>query len=267
MLLNSDNLAIPNSSLLYLNEINAIKRDHLTDKEFELLFQKLKLDLVNKNQEHNLELLDALYSMIPVQDLPVFFNRILQEFESHRIELCHIINSLLITQRPVYQMYALNIIEYLNEPIFVPAVVSLALESHIPLRQKAFNTLRKVDGQTQLILEGYLKDRCKPKRELAAKILKEIAPQNQKLALYNLTNPDFIERANALNILGKTGDKKFLPKIEECLEDGDIAVKKAAIDAIGQIGGKKAVEILRGQLGLQDHEPLCNIIRDYIFSK
>jgi hypothetical protein len=231
---------------------------------FNQLLSCLKKELSPQPREHGTAVLDSLWIELTPQILHRFIEYTLHTIPEDFTLLESLIFSLYRTERPLYQIHAIPVIEHLQHAKFAPISVALAMSPYQPLRKRAVETIFTTPGNFEFIFENILRDRTSEKREWAAKMLTRLNPNNIKLAQYNLSNSDFIERSKAIQILGETKAKKYLSKLEPFLHDPDVAVQKAAIDAIAKIGGRKSVQILRDHLLTTDHEPLRRIIHSYL---
>lgn len=148
-----------------------------------------------------------------------------------------------------------------NDETLIPLAIPLIYHSHLPLQQEAIKTIIQFPSISEPILENALRSRSEKKLNIVKKVLNQLNPNNIKLAVAELNNPDFLIRVNALKILGSTGDRKWITKILPFLEDDDMAVRKAAIEALSQLGGRKAKQILSQTLIREDYPPLKLIIQ------
>ncbi len=119
-------------------------------------------------------------------------------------------------------------------------------------------------GNVEILLEQTLTDRSKQKRLIAFRLLNQINPNNIKLLLIQMEDPDFLTRIVAIEKLGNIKDRKWIDRIATALNDNDTAVQKAAIDALTQIGGKKVKKILSLKLAYENYPPIQEILRNSI---
>ncbi len=61
-------------------------------------------------------------------------------------------------------------------------------------------------------------------------------------------SPDARERLRAIWAMGRTRDERFLAPVEEGLK-GDVALRRIAIEALGEIGGENSERLLRAMIG------------------
>jgi HEAT repeat protein len=62
-------------------------------------------------------------------------------------------------------------------------------------------------------------------------------------------------RARAVAELARSGDPRVLHDLLDALADQDAGVREAAAAAVGQIGGRSAIPVLRQHLGHKDEDP------------
>ena len=167
---------------------------------------------------------------------------------------------LLKSNRPIFQIKGLQKVISMNDPNYTAFITPLMFSSYKPLQQQAIRTLFEVPGNGELILEKILTDRSANKRAVAMRVLRMINPNNSKLAIKQLESDDFLERIGGIEHLSQTQERKWIGKIEPFLQDPDLAVQRAALDAIAQLGGRKAKKILNDRLLQENYPPLQKII-------
>lgn len=220
--------------------------------------------------------IEADFCVIPTKKIHAYLHRVFDELPYHIVPdlIDHLIVTyqngkysrslayfLLTTERPIYQLKALRIIKNTNDAFFAPFILPLIFSNYQPLQQESVETLIKNKGNVEFLLEHLLHDHSPEKRDFAAKLLLRINPQNVKAAIYMLGNQDFLQRINAINILANTKERKWIPKIAVLLNDPDLAVQKASIEAIAELGGNNAKNILESRLAQEAHLPLREILQ------
>ncbi len=122
------------------------------------------------------------------------------------------------------------------------------------VRMKADHALRQVDREkTLILLEKKHGDRdpsliSSVRNDLAygyahSRIAKDIVQLEKDVA-----DPSARVRISAVNALGKVGGEKALALLESALVDLDATVRKCAASSLGQIGGEKALALLEKTL-------------------
>jgi hypothetical protein len=257
-----DKINPPKNALIFIGEMKDLRDKYWDSSQLEHLMALLIEDLENKSTLESQHYLEQIFFSIPPKLFPFLLDSLTQiAFDETGRK---IIIYLLRTDRPIYQIKALQMIIDRKTDNFAPYIIPLIFSSYEPLKKQAIKTIIKVPGSAVLILEQILTDRSKKRQLLAVKILKRIAPKNHKLALKLLHSDDFIDRITGIEHLTNSKDEKWLKTIENFLRDPDIAVQKAAIEAIGKLGGKRAAEILMKQRAIQDFPPLQRIIDFHI---
>jgi HEAT repeats len=216
-------------------------------------------DLEEIPTDENRQYIDNIFSALPPKTIPLFLDTITQTFEPIE-SVQKILHYLIYTERPIFQIRGLQLAMNLKDETTIPKIVPLIFSHHKPLSQKAIELLLTLKGNAEKILEQYLPDRSPNKRELAIKIMKKLNPSNIKLAIQQLNSEDFLERIEAINVLGETNERKYINKIERLLSDKDLSVKKTAIEAIAKLGGRKAKKILNVSLLEEDYPPMIRLI-------
>ena len=253
-----DNIKSPKKGLIFITEMNDLGDKYWSKSHIEHLITLIIHDLQKKSMNESQEYLEEVFYSIPPSFFPILLDLFTQNIDGEISK--KIISYLLRTNRPIYQIKALNIIVNQNSENFVPFVIPLIFSSYIPLQKQAIKTIIAVPGSAELILEQMLNDRSKKRQKLALKILKRINPANHKLSLKLLESEDFVDRINGIKFLTESNESKWIKSIEIFLEDPDIAVRKAAIEGISKLGGKKAKDILIAQLDYQNYPPLRKIL-------
>ena len=157
-------------------------------------------------------------------------------------------------------MIGLKLIQKIKNSSYTSLIEPFIYSNHLPLRQLTIRILLDNPGNIETILEQNLSDRNPKRRGLTEKLLFRINPTNLKIAQKRLTSVDFLERIQAISILADTKDKKIIVKLAPILKDPDISVRKAAIEGMVGIGGKKAKMILRDHMLVETHLPLRKFI-------
>ncbi|MHA1719986.1 MAG: HEAT repeat domain-containing protein [Promethearchaeota archaeon] len=246
-------------------ELTANSQKLIPFKNIDIIIQKLLEEINDKNYSYVAHLLNYLFSHFHPNLLPYFLNhlgKISILHESSRKIALYLIKA---ESRPIYQIKGLQLISRLKDSKFIPFIIPLIYSQHKPLQQQAIRTLFDTPGNKEEILEQYLLDRSPQRKELAARIMKQIYPDNIKLAQIMLESDDFLERIEGINCLSETQNRKWINTFEKMLEkEKDLAVKKTIFEAITLLGGRKARKILDNYLETEDFIPMRNLINNSI---
>ncbi|MCF2140686.1 MAG: HEAT repeat domain-containing protein [Candidatus Lokiarchaeota archaeon] len=250
----------PTKAFQYLDKWHKTSLSSMADNQLAYLLKLLINDMENQNYSIFKEYMNQILSHLPIKILPLFLENIIHSNDPEWFQQ-NCINFLIHANRPIYQIKGLQIIQKNNDETLIPLAIPLIYHSHLPLQQEAIKTIIQFPSISEPILENALRSRSEKKLNIVKKVLNQLNPNNIKLAVAELNNPDFLIRVNALKILGSTGDRKWITKILPFLEDDDMAVRKAAIEALSQLGGRKAKQILSQTLIREDYPPLKLIIQ------
>ncbi|QEE16580.2 HEAT repeat domain-containing protein [Promethearchaeum syntrophicum] len=235
-------------------------------KKIDLVIEKLLEEILDKTYQYTDQILNYLISHLNSNLIPYFLNQLtmisVPSKSGHKIAM-YLIKA---ESRPIYQIKGLQLVSSLKNSIFTPFIINLIFSSHKPLQQQAIRTLLKTPGNREEILEQYLQDRSPQRKELAARLMKEINPDNVKLAQIMINSEDFLERIEGIKIISETGNRKWIKKtFQKMLEnEKDLAVRKAIFEGITSLGGKKAEKILEISLENEDFTPMRNLIYNSI---
>jgi len=249
-----------------LKEITSNSQNIIKFKKLDLIIEKLLVEILDKSYSYTDEILDYLFSHLNSNLIPYFLNQLVNisitSESGHKIAL-YLIKA---ESRPIYQIKGLQLVSSLKDSSFAPFIIPLIFSTHKPLQQQAIRTLLKTPGNREEILEHYLQDRSPQRKELAARLMKQINPDNVKLAQIMINSEDFLERIEGIKIISETGNRKWIKKTFEKLFEieKDLAVRKAIIEAITSLGGKKAEKILQISLKNEDFTPMRNLINNSI---
>ncbi len=125
------------------------------------------------------------------------------------------------------------------------------------IRKLAVRGMGKVGGEgvKEMILEA-TEDKNWRVREEAAKALNRVF-EGEKIEAGSRYVEKLIELLDdekiyvvkaALRTLGELGDEGVLPEVKERVEDDEPSIRSSAVEAVGRLGGKEAVELLLGRL-------------------
>ena len=245
-----------------LKEITSNSQNIIKFKKIDLIIESILDEIIEKTYSYVDEILGYLFSHLNSSLIPYFLNQLVNisipSESGHKIAM-YLIKA---ESRPIYQIKGLQLVSSLKDSSFAPFIISLIFSSHKPLQQQAIRTLLATPGNREEILEQYLQDRSPQRKELAARLMKQINPDNVKLAQIMINSDDFLERIEGIKIISETGNRKWIKKtFEKMLEiERDLAVRKAIIEAITLLGGKKAEKILQISLENEDFTPMKNLI-------
>ncbi|MHA1777026.1 MAG: hypothetical protein DRO88_09325 [Promethearchaeia archaeon] len=255
--------AHPSKAFQYIDQWNYSSLSVISDNQIIHLKHLFIEDMKNQKYSHFKEYLSQILNFLPGKILPFFLENLvnLEDPEWYR-QNC--LSFLIHATRPIYQIKGIKIIQKLQDESLIPLVFPLIFHSHPPLQKEAIKTLLLYPLIAEPILENSLKTRSRRKREIVLKVLHRINPQNLRLAVEELNNPDFLIRIRAIQVLGKSRDRKWLSKLLPFLNDSDLGVRKAVIEAISDLGGKKAKKILNQSLIRENYPPLKLIIQEQL---
>lgn len=258
----SSKIPPPITAFKFIKEMKELGDKFWNDSQISHLLSLIHSDLEKKSIMDSQHYLEHIFFTIPPKLFPFLLDHLTRVSEGEIGR--KIILYLLRTDRPLYQINALQMIIKRGQDNFAPYIIPLIFSAYEPLKKQAIRTIIIVPGSAELILEQILKDRSKKRQNVAIKLLSKINPSNHKLAMKMLESDDYIERITAINHLADSENSKWLSTLEKFLSDPDIAVRKSAIDGIAKIGGKKAKTILSKHLEIQDFEPLVRLISNNI---
>ena len=245
-----------------LKEITSNSQNIIKFKKIDLIIENLLEEILDKKYLYADQILDYLFFHLNSNLIPYFLNQLVNI--SIPSESAHKIAKYLIKadSRPIYQIKGLQLVSSLKNSSFAPFIINLIFSSYKPLQQQAIRTLLKTPGNREEILEQYLQDRSPQRKELAARLMKQINPDNVKLAQIMINSDDFLERIKGIKIISETGNRKWIKKtFEKMVEiEKDLAVRKAIFEAITSLGGKKAKKILQISLENENFTPMRNLI-------
>lgn len=252
----------PVKALSFIQEMKDLGDKFWNEPQIQHFLELIYEDLENKSILDSQRYLEHIFFTIPPKLFPYLLDHLTHRSEGEIGR--KIILYLLRTDRPIYQIKALQMIITRGKDNFAPYIIPLIFSGYNPLKHQAIITIIKVPGSAELILEQILNDRSKKRQRQAMQLLRKLNPTNHKLALKMLESDDFIDRIDAINHLAETNDSRWIATIEKFLNDSDIAVQKAAIEGITRIGGTKAKKILTEQLDSQDFPPLRRLLSSQI---
>jgi len=124
------------------------------------------------------------------------------------------------------------------------------------IRNTAMEVFRELGIRAFPSLAALLKDSDPEVRLFSVNILHEIgARESLPMLLEAIADTDINVRAAAAETLGRIRDSRALVALKRALYE-EQWVASAAINAIGEIGGPEALDILHGCLVLEDHRPM-----------
>ena len=247
----------------FLNLRKVQKHDSLVPEEISQLYSLICSDIPYLAGKILMDYFSTIFSEIPAVNLPLLLDEMVQiETPAEILEKFAIY--LLKSNCPIFQIKALKIVQQLRQPFFIPLIYPFVFGTHKPLAQVASAVILENPGNVEILLEQTLTDRSKQKRLIAFRLLNQINPNNIKLLLIQMEDPDFLTRIVAIEKLGNIKDRKWIDRIATALNDNDTAVQKAAIDALTQIGGKKVKKILSLKLAYENYPPIQEILRNSI---
>jgi hypothetical protein len=95
----------------------------------------------------------------------------------------------------------------------------------------------------RVLLEG-LTDPCEANREFLIKELTRREIWNPSLVYEKLTKPPWYTKSAVLRVLGLRRDSGAVSAIKKVLPDPNVDVRRSAAEALGEIGGKEALDLL-----------------------
>jgi len=81
-------------------------------------------------------------------------------------------------------------------------------------------------------------------RDLVSRELRRREPLRLELALKRLRRPPWYARSSALVIIGHRHLREAIPEIRRIVDDTNADVRRAAAEALGEIGGEEALRLL-----------------------
>ncbi|UYP48534.1 hypothetical protein NEF87_004819 [Candidatus Lokiarchaeum ossiferum] len=254
-----DKKSIENAQTLeYIKQIVENSQGKINSVELKQIMIFLVEDLHRITSANLKTYLDDIIEKIPSECLPFFFEAL------HEIEDEGAIHKMIIffirSNKPLYCMIGVQLIQKIHDESYTGLIAPFIYSNHKPLRQLTIRCLLANPGNIENILEQNLSDRNPKRRELTENLIFQINPKNIKVAQKKLNNTDFLERIQAISTLAETQDRKLVSKFETMLDDPDISVRKAVIEGITRLGGKKARKILKEHLLKETHFPLRALI-------
>ena len=257
----------PQTSLQFIRHLTQKNAQQVSEEDVECITRLLAEELAQQSFYENRLLLENLFAEVSPGVMPALLDILMKITGPENTQAIQaIILFLLKSNRPIFQIKGLQKVIATNDPKYTAFITPLMFSSHKPLQQQAIRTLFKVPGNGEIILEKILTDRSANKRAIAKRVLRMINPNNSKLAMKQLESEDFLERITGIERLSQTFERKYIGKIEALLHDPDIAVQRAALDGIAQLGGRKAKKILTACLHQEMYPPLQKIISDLLAS-
>ena len=245
-----------------LKEITSDSQNIIRFKKIDLIIESLLEEILEKPYLYVNHLMDYLFSHLNSNFIPYFLNQLVYISISSKSAQKIALYLIKEESRPIYQIKGLQLVSLLKDSSFAPFIIPLIFSAHKPLQQQAIRSLLATPGNSEEILERYLQDRSPQRKDLAARLMKQINPDNVKLAQIMINSDDFLERIEGIKIISETRNRKWIKKtFEKMLEiERDLAVRKAIIEAITLLGGKKAEKILQISLENEDFTPMRNLI-------
>ena len=248
----------------FLELINEFGRSEMTADEINHLIELILRDLNTQEADAASTYLDEVFESVPSNSLLIIIDELSNIGEPLK-SAQYVAMHLLYTDRPIFQIKGLKLIERIADSDFVPHIIPLMFSSYTPLQLKAIELISTLEGNAEEILEQYLQNRSMFKRNLSAQVLMKLNPTNPKLAPFLLESEDFVERIEGIRVLAANGERRLIAKIEPFLQDSDMAVVKAAIEAIAALGGRRAMKTLLAKLTQEDlYTPLKTLISKLI---
>jgi hypothetical protein len=236
-------------------------QNHLESQEIEQITALIFSDISQLSGSETITYLSNLLSELPAMDLPQVLNNI-GNGTDNSATLEKIVLFLIKSARPIYQLKALRIIILNRMTTFLPIIYPLIFSSYEEIQGTAIDTICSLRGNSELLLEQSLQDRSPQKRKIAIQVMQKYNPNNLKLTLIQLEDPDFLVRISALQKLGQINDRKWLDRIYPLLSDKDQAVQKTAIETIAILGGRNAKKVLLGKLSTETYPPMRKLIEN-----
>lgn len=252
----------PQTSLQFIRHLTQKNAPQVSEEDVESIARILTEELAQQSFYENRLLLENLFAEVSPGVMPALLDILMKIEGPENIQA--IILFLLKSNRPIFQIKGLQKVIAMNDPKYTAFITPLMFSSYRPLQQQAIRTLFEVPGNGEIILEKILTDRSANKRAIAKRVLRMINPNNSKLAMKQLESEDFLERITGIERLSQTFERKYIGKIEPLLHDPDIAVQRAALDGIAQLGGRKAKKILTACLDQEIYPPLLKIISNLL---
>lgn len=242
----------------YILDIKENSARKFNQDELKQIMIYLIADLNAMTSANSQSYLDDIIGTIPSELIPFFFEALYEIEDANTIH--KVILYFIRSKKPLYCMIGVRLIQKIKDTSYTGLIAPFIYSNHIPLRQLTIRGIIENPGNIECILEQYLSDRNPKRRELTESLIFQINPKNIKVAQKKLSNPDFLERIQAISTLTETQDRKLVCIFEPLLEDPDISVRKAAIEGIARLGGKKARKVLREHMLKETHIPLRKLI-------
>jgi HEAT repeat protein len=130
--------------------------------------------------------------------------------------------------------------------------------SDMALRLRALRALAPIAGTAEFeLMKGIIKDRETPYEHLIAAYTVYMKSDSQKLVGYlekELENTDAPQRAAAVHFLGQVKGRAALPELHALMSVGAELVRRAAINAIGRLGQRESIPVLRDALARETNK-------------
>jgi HEAT repeat protein len=138
---------------------------------------------------------------------------------------------------------AVEVVATTKEASFLPQVQSMLTDENVMVRFSAAMALGDMKYKpAQEALEAGLGDRDENVRLASAYALEQLGAMNdRKIFDKGLASLDQTVRANAALIVGKLGDKSYIPKLQDLIQDPRSAdrVRFQAIESIARLGDER----------------------------
>jgi HEAT repeat protein len=134
-----------------------------------------------------------------------------------------------------------NALGKIRDPRIVEPLLGALTDQDIHVKEKAWNALQKSCGVRDInpLIEALHNSKT---RDYAAKILGKIGNPAVEPLIRALENDEYFVRVSAIEQLGRIGDKRAVDPLVKLLQDQDLI--PFAAEALGRIGDKRAVDPL-----------------------
>jgi HEAT repeat protein len=130
-------------------------------------------------------------------------------------------------------------------PICRAFVLKLGRTSDKTARQRILAACARLDrGWAEELLWETLADSNEAVRDLAVRALCERQTLRTEWALRRLRLPPWYARSSALAVIGRRRLRQALPGLAAAVGDPNVEVRRAAAEALGEMGGNEAVRLL-----------------------